>query len=132
AESILQPAQRAIGRGQALYRSHPMAACLDGVHQASAHRLAVEQYRARAADSVLAADVRSGEPQVVAKPVHERQPCGDAPGTADPVHVYLDLVQRFTHAASAFARDARSVRPIKTRARWRRYSEEACRSLPGL
>ena len=45
---------------------------LDGEQQAGAHRLAVHQHRARAADAVLAADVRAGQPEVVAQRVGQQ------------------------------------------------------------
>ena len=41
-------------------------------HQAGAHRLAVEDDRAGAADAVLAADMRAGLPAIVADGVDQR------------------------------------------------------------
>ena len=46
---------------------------LHGEQAAAAHRDAVEEHRARAADAVLAADVRAGQAQPVAKEVGEEQ-----------------------------------------------------------
>ncbi len=43
-------------------------------HQAGAHRGAVDDDGAGAADAVLAADMGAGQPQVVAQAVGERQP----------------------------------------------------------
>ena len=74
AEAVLQHAQRAVGLRQALDRGDAVAVRLHREHQAGAHRLAVEHDRARAADAVLAADVRAGEAQILAQPVDEREP----------------------------------------------------------
>ena len=58
---------------EALDRRHAVAVGLHCVHQAGAHRLAVEQDRAGAADAVLATDVGAGQAQIVAQPVDQRQ-----------------------------------------------------------
>src|SRR5215470_20343126 len=42
-------------------------------HQAAAHGLAVEEHSAGAANSMLAADMRAGEPQLMAQAIGERQ-----------------------------------------------------------
>ena len=44
----------------------------DREHQAGAHRAAVDQDRAGAADAVLAADVGAGQPEVVAQRVGQQ------------------------------------------------------------
>ena len=46
---------------------------LHGEHDAGAHRLAVEEHRAGAADAVLAADVRAGQTQLVPQEVAEQK-----------------------------------------------------------
>ena len=50
-----------------------MAVGLDGEHDARARRLAVEQNRAGAAHAVLAADVRAGQPEILADEIAEQQ-----------------------------------------------------------
>ena len=57
---------------QALDGGHLVPVDLDGEHQARAHRVAVDQHRARAADAVLAADVRAGQPEVVPQRVGQQ------------------------------------------------------------
>ena len=47
---------------------------LDGKHQAGAHRAAVNNHRAGAADAMLAADMRAGEQEVVPQKVAQQQP----------------------------------------------------------
>ena len=44
---------------------HAAAVGLHGKHQARAHTVAVDQHGAGAADAVLAADMRAGEPEFV-------------------------------------------------------------------
>ena len=53
-------------------RADLLALRLHGEHQAGAHRLAVEDHRAGAADAVLAADMRAGLPAIVADGVDQR------------------------------------------------------------
>ena len=50
-----------------------MSVGLHREHQAGAHRLAVEEDRAGAADAVLAADVRAGQAELVAQEVAQQQ-----------------------------------------------------------
>ena len=54
--------------------SSSAAVDLDREEEAGAHGDAVEPHRARAADAVLAADVRAGEAERVADEVGEQQP----------------------------------------------------------
>src|SRR5262249_55666084 len=81
AEAALQPvmlAKRLLQRmelsvaHQALHRSELGAVGLDGEHDARARGLAVEQDRTRAADPVLATDMRAGEPQILADEVDQQ------------------------------------------------------------
>ena len=58
--------------GEALDRRHLMTLGLDREHQARSHRRPVEQHRAAAADAVLAAHVRAGQAEVVAKVVGKK------------------------------------------------------------
>ena len=71
AERLLQRVERRRPR-QPLDRRHLGAVGLHGEHQARARGLAVDQDRARAADAVLASDVRAGEPEVLAQEVREQ------------------------------------------------------------
>ena len=68
AEGLLQRPPR-----QALDRAQLAAVHLHGEHQARAHRDAVELDRARAADPVLAADVRAGQAELVAQEVAQQE-----------------------------------------------------------
>ena len=67
----------AVERGEALDGAQRATVGLDGEQQAGADGLAVELHRARAADAVLAADVRAVEAGVVADEVGEEQARGD-------------------------------------------------------
>jgi hypothetical protein len=82
-----------------------VAVGLRGQGQARAGRPGVEQHGARAADPVLAADVRAVQRQVVAKEVGEQQPRLDAPFVAFPVHDDGDL----DHDAAACSTKARAT-----------------------
>jgi hypothetical protein len=57
----LDRGQGAVASRQPLDRRHLGAVGLHGEHQARADGLTVDQYRARAADAVLAAEVCSGQ-----------------------------------------------------------------------
>src|SRR5207249_7572919 len=65
--------------------------------EAGPHRLAVEHYRAGAADAVLATDVGPGEAQLVAQPIDERQPRGHLRLAQLSVDFDRDLVQGLAH-----------------------------------
>src|SRR5215831_5523327 len=58
--------------GEALNRPQLRAIGLHREHQARPHRLAVEKDRAGAADPVLAADMRAGQPQFLANEIDEQ------------------------------------------------------------
>src|SRR5712692_584790 len=131
AEAVLQHAHRAVGLRETLDGGDAVAVRLHGIHEAGAHRLSVEHHRARAADAVLAADVRAGETQLFAQPVHQRQARRHCAWVALAVHLHLYRIQCFAHAALAFSRASRSARAARTAARCRRYSALAWRSLPG-
>src|SRR5215468_1918829 len=73
AECLLQVGQVVAG-GQALHGADLGAVGLHPEDQAGAHRRAVQPYRARAADTVLAAHGRTGVTEVVAEHVGERPP----------------------------------------------------------
>ena len=60
--------------GEALDGADRLAVGLHGEHQTRAHRFAVDEHGARAADAVLAADMRAGLPTVLADGVDERAP----------------------------------------------------------
>src|SRR5439155_16992384 len=70
AERLLQRVELAVAH-QALDRAELGAVGLDGEHDARARGLAVEHDRARAADPVLAADVRAGESEILADEVDQ-------------------------------------------------------------
>ena len=69
AERLLHVAQLPVGGRQALDGGDLGAVGLHGEHQAGAHRVAVEQHRARPAHAVLAAEVGAGEGEVLAEDV---------------------------------------------------------------
>src|SRR5688572_3405887 len=69
-ERLLQLCQLLAVR-QALDGFHPAAIRLDREHQAAAHNFAVDAQRARAADAVLAADVRAGQPELIAQEIDQ-------------------------------------------------------------
>jgi len=72
---------------------------LHGEHQAGANRLAIEQDRAGAADAVLAADMRAGQSEIVAKKIAEQQARFDVPRVTDAVDRQRDLVTVSVHPA---------------------------------
>jgi hypothetical protein len=57
--------------GQRFHRPDRAPVDLHREHEAGAHRLAVDLHRARAADPVLAADVRAPHAEVVAQAVRQ-------------------------------------------------------------
>src|SRR5882672_6910292 len=131
AEAVLQHAHRPVRLGETLDGGDAVAVRLHCVHEAGAHGLPVEHHRARAADAVLAADVRSREAQLVPQPVDQRQPRGHGRLAANAVDLDRDRMERLAHCALARSRASRRARAASTRPRWRRYSFVACRSLPG-
>jgi hypothetical protein len=88
--------------GDRLDRVDPVAVRLHGQGQARAGRSPVEQHRAGAADSVLAAHVRAVQRELVTEEVGQQEPRLDAPLVAHPVDSDGDL----DHVASAFATSA--------------------------
>ena len=71
-ERLLKPVELAV-RGKRFDRDHFLPLALHREHQARPGTRAADQYRARAAHSMLAADVRAGEVQLVAQEIGERQ-----------------------------------------------------------
>ena len=79
AEAALQPmriskgslerVQRPVRRGKTLDCLNLVTVRLRRQHDAGARRLAVEQNRARTADPMLAADVRTGQPEILTKEI---------------------------------------------------------------
>src|SRR2546422_4284666 len=89
-------------------------------------------FRARPADSVLAADVRAREEQFFAQPVHQRQARRHLGRPRLAVDFDGNGVKRLAHCTLlALSRASRSARAASTPARCLRYSALACRSLPG-
>src|SRR5467141_3456022 len=131
AEAVLQDAQRSVGFGETLDGGDAVAVRLHRVHEAGTHRLSVEHHRARAADAVLAADVRAGEVKVLAQPVHQRQARRHLGRSRLAVDLDGNGVKRLAHRLLALSRASRSTRAARTPARCRRYSALAWRSLPG-
>ena len=68
-ERLLHGMERLAIARQAFDRRHVVALGLYGKHQARPHRHSVEEHGATAAHAVLAADMRAGEPEVVAEMV---------------------------------------------------------------
>ena len=100
AERRLQRVQLgAVRGGQALDRRDRGAVGLHGEHQARAHRLAVHQHGAGAADAVLAADVRAGEAELVAQEVAEQQARLDLGGVGRAVDGHADA-ETIRHGAT--------------------------------
>ena len=114
-EGLLQRMQHAVLH-QALDRRDLGAVGLHREHQARAGRLAVDQHRARPADAVLAADVRAGEPQVLAQEVDQQLARrGSGPRGASPLTVRRTVI---------VARSSRALHgPARARARSARRSD---------
>ena len=85
-EGALQRMQRRAVR-QPFDGADRLALRLHREHQAGAHRLAADDHRAGAADAVLAADVRAGQPAVLADRVDQRLARLDADGVVAAVDV---------------------------------------------
>ena len=90
AERLLERCERAAA-ARAPRPCRPAAVGLHGEQEARADGHAVEAHRARAADAVLAADVRAGKPEAVAEEVREQQARLDVLAVAAPVDGDLDL-----------------------------------------
>src|SRR5579863_1664303 len=78
-------------------------------HQTGSHRGTVDQHGARTAYAVLAADMRSGQPQAMAQAIRQRQPRldFDLDGPA------VDL-KSYGHVGDRYAAAARSARSTMT------------------
>jgi len=101
AECLLQRVQP-LGRGrEALHRRDLVPVRLHREHQAGARRLPVDEDRARAADAVLAAEVRPREPERPAQEIGERQAYVDAALVALAVDRHGD-VPRLAHRDLSF------------------------------
>ena len=90
AERVLHGRQRTVGAPETLDRRHLAAVGLHREHEARAHRLAVEQHRARTAHTVLAAEVRPGESTLLPQVVGERAAGVDHPAAPLAVHRHLN------------------------------------------
>jgi hypothetical protein len=102
-EGLLQRVQL-VAVGEPLDGQQRAAVRLRGEHEARAHGLAVELDRARAAHAVLAADVRAGQPGLVADEVRQQRARLDLPGVRPAVDLHLD-----PHDASSIARRTSSA-----------------------
>ena len=83
--------------GQTLDGANFLAVGLHREHQAGAHRLAVDDHRAGAANAVLAADMGAGLPAILADGVDQRAPRLDRDGVVaavDRVSVMVSAVMR--------------------------------------
>ena len=103
--------------GQAFDRLDLRALGLDSEHQAATDEAAIHAHGARAAHTVLAADVRPHEPQLVAEEVDQVLPRLDVPRGRRSVHA-----QRHLHARPSMS--LRTTRASSTRARCRRRAGE--------
>ena len=100
---------------QALHRRHLPAVRLHRQHRARLHGHAVQQHRAGAAVGGIAADVRAGEPQVLADEVHQQQARLDLGLARGAVHLHADLVGGH-HLPPARWAALRRARMVSTRA----------------
>ncbi len=121
-EGLLHRPHAAVGRPAALDGRDGCAVEGDREHQAGPHRVAVDEDRAGAADAVLAADVRAGEPQVVPQRVGE-QPAGrQREVVRRAVDAERDRHDVLAHATLPVVLDCAcaTARATSTCARWRR------------
>ena len=88
-ERLLERVELTVLR-EALDRQDLRAVGLDREHDAGPRGLAIDQNRARAADSVLAADVRTREAEVLAQKIHEELAGFAASLVRDAVHREAD------------------------------------------
>ena len=118
-KGLLHRRQRPVASREALDSRDLRAVHADSEQQAGAHGRPIQQDRAGAADSVLAADVRAGQPEVVANAVGQQAAGRDARDHGCAVHGEADLVQVLgaAHAAivsRASASASRSARSVRT------------------
>src|SRR5262245_40363257 len=102
---------------------------LNGKHQTGSHRIAIDDNRASTADTVLATEMRSGEPQLLAQAIgkrHARRHRDIDPLAVDPE---TNLERRLRHVPPPIARS--SARSVSVPARARRYSALAWMSSGG-
>src|SRR5262249_45916365 len=123
-ERLLQGMQL-VAVGEAFHRTDRPPLRLHGEHQARAHGLAVEQHCAGAADAVLAADMGSSLPAVVADRVDQRAARIDTDLVAPAVDGERELAL-LGHAAACS-----SARRATVPARSRRYSALVMASSSG-
>src|SRR5205085_6203023 len=97
--------------GEAFHRAQRLALSLHGEHEAGAHRLALDEHGACAAHAVLAAQVRSGEPAVLAQRIREAAPGLDLDVEGDAVDV------QGNGNPVAHGRASRSARSVVARTR---------------
>ena len=86
AEGLLHRMQRPVRRRQALDGEHVGAFELQREHGAGLHRLAVDLHDAGAALRGVAADMRAGEPQILAQQLHQQRARIDIGGDGFAVH----------------------------------------------
>src|SRR5262249_42940468 len=117
--------------GEALDGLDVAAVHLNGEQQAGPHGRPIDDDRARAAHTVLAAEMGSGQLEVVAQEVGERLPGFHGPLVDSSVDG--DANRALDHRISPRARSAAraSARRVRTPATSFRYSLDACRSLSG-
>jgi hypothetical protein len=108
-------AKRRLQRGQTLFErealdgDHLRALGLNREHQTRPHRGAVDQHGAGAAHAMLAADMGSGQPQMMAQAIGERQPRLDF----DLDRFAVDL-EPYWHAMNCYAAALRNARSTMT------------------
>ena len=100
-ERLLDRPRGAVRSGEPLDGGDLVAVHGDREQQAAAHRPAVEQHRAGAADSVLAAHVGAGQAEVVAQRVGQQPSGRHRHRVQRAVHHEAHLVQRFPGHARA-------------------------------
>src|SRR5581483_2333910 len=115
-----------VALGQRLDRLHRAAVGLRREQEAGANGDAVEEDRARAADAVLAAEVRSGQAGVLANEVGEQLSRLDE--RLDLFAVHLDADDSAFHHAAARSSAFAYARPASSAASSLRYAAPACTS----
>jgi hypothetical protein len=117
-ERLLHGPERPVGLRESLHRGDGVVDRRHCEHQARAHRAAVDQHRARAAHAVLAADVRAGQPDVVAERVGQQSSGGYGDVVRDAVDLEADVVELLRHCAAfiwAIFFAAATTRAVSTR-----------------
>jgi len=130
-EELLKPAEDA-ALGQAFDRIDPGAVGLNREHETGSSSLPIEEYGACAANAVLAAHMRAGEPQVLAQEVAQQKSRLDLAFVRLAIDRQADLAN-FRHVLSPTAVLAACPATRRTRLATirRRYSASAWRSLLG-